>query len=115
MGWQFHKFMFKIFDKFLCFSFSFVNNNSKNAYDLSRSLLECSKVYLAINNPENDFFIPLLARNSEGAIASAKENALPGGLKIHSSIIWLYYDDIREKHIQDIVNTKGYAQWDCYL
>lgn len=33
-----------------------VNNNSKNAYDLSRNLLECSKVYLAINNPENDFW-----------------------------------------------------------
>jgi len=45
-------------------------------------------------HPENDFFIPLLTRNIEGAIESEKENALPDGLKIHSSIIWLYYDDI---------------------
>ncbi len=43
---------------------------------------------------ENTDFIPLLAQNIEGAIESEKENCLPDGLKIHSTIIWLYYDDI---------------------
>lgn len=43
---------------------------------------------------ENENFIPLLERNIEVGIESSLADSLPPGLKIHSSIIWLYYDDI---------------------
>lgn len=45
-------------------------------------------------HPENKDFIPLLERNIELGIESSLADSLPLGLKIHSTITWLYYDDI---------------------
>lgn len=43
---------------------------------------------------ENKNFIPLLERNIDFGIESSPADSLTVGLKIHSTITWLYYDDI---------------------
>jgi len=45
-------------------------------------------------HPENERFIPILSENSQSAIHSVKQNSLPEGLTIHSTITWLYHKDI---------------------
>jgi hypothetical protein len=45
-------------------------------------------------HPENEKFIPILNRNKENHIKSARGSSLPDGLSIHSTITWLYYKDL---------------------
>ena len=45
-------------------------------------------------HPENENFIPLLDKNIKSEIESPGADSLPDGLRIHSTITWLYYDDI---------------------
>jgi len=44
-------------------------------------------------HPENERFIPELDINKKNAVKTQK-SILPEGLKIHSTIIWLYYKDV---------------------
>lgn len=43
---------------------------------------------------ENENFIPLLEENIAGSVESAFPDSPAGGLQIHSTITWLYYEDI---------------------
>ena len=45
-------------------------------------------------HPENEKFIPILNQNEENPIKSDRGNSLPEGLSIHSTITWLYYQDL---------------------
>jgi len=45
-------------------------------------------------HPENERFIPLLEINKNNTLESLQINNLPDSLKIHSTIIWLYYKDV---------------------
>ncbi len=45
-------------------------------------------------HPENELFIPSLNQNSQNNLHSDQEGKLPGDLKIHSTITWLYHKDI---------------------
>jgi hypothetical protein len=50
-------------------------------------------------HPENESFIPILKQNEKSALPG---NSIPENLKIHSTITWLYY--------QDLLNMQNFYQ-----
>jgi catechol 2,3-dioxygenase-like lactoylglutathione lyase family enzyme len=53
-------------------------------------------------HPENESFIPILNQNRENEINSNSVDGFPEELKIHSTITWLYY--------QDLLNMQNFYQ-----
>jgi len=62
-------------------------------------------------HPENEQFIPVLRHNEQNAIHSTQQNNMPDGLRIHSTITWLYYKDIlaMQNFYQDVFGLEMVA------
>jgi catechol 2,3-dioxygenase-like lactoylglutathione lyase family enzyme len=62
-------------------------------------------------HPENENFIPLLARNKQIKFSKGERNSIPDRLQFHSTITWLYHKDVlaMEHFYQNILGLRPVA------